>query len=306
MSATSLFSCFDARLDSAIWLGELTPATDPADTREIVTIRRGAVPEVLPGAQPRSFGLEAAGDTALLTVAGNARFLVRGGREIVVEALPGSTERNVRLFLLGSALGVLAYQRGLLPLHANAVVIDGAAYAFTGQSGAGKSTLAAHFAHAGHRVLCDDVCVVSFDADGQPLAWPGLPRLKLWQDAADAFGHDTSALDRAVDGLEKFHVPLGGIADAPIPLRRLYTLDRAAEGEGAIVSLAGGAAMTAVMANSYRGMYANILGVGQRHFAQCAALCGKIEVFAATRAWGFDVFEREAGRLMTHAAEGRR
>ena len=113
----------------------------------------------------------------MLTVDGVGRYLVRGGAEILVDAAGGAAERDVRLFLLGSALGILCHQRGLLPLHANAVVANGAAYAFAGHSGAGKSTLAAHFAQAGYEILCDDVCVISFDEAGQPLAWPGLPRL---------------------------------------------------------------------------------------------------------------------------------
>lgn len=299
-----LFSCFDFRLRSEIPLGELTPADDPDDARPIVEIRLGKLPELLVGAPPAVHGLQAANGEALLTVTGHACYLIREGREIVVDPLPGAAERNVRLFLLGSALGILAYQRGLLPLHANAIVVEGGgAVAFTGQSGAGKSTLAAHFQRAGYPVLCDDVCVVSFDDAGMPLAWPGLPRLKLWEDAAHAFGHDPAALDRAVEGLEKFHVPIGRTADArPVPLRRLYTLARAEGGEGRILPLRGSEAMAAVMENSYRGLYLPTLGATAAHFRQCATLLRHVEVFAATRAWGFDVFEREAAMLERHAA----
>ncbi|UIJ44705.1 hypothetical protein LZK98_16855 [Sphingomonas cannabina] len=297
------FSCFDFRLRSEIPLGELTPADDPDDARPIVEIRLDKLPELLTGAPPAVHGLQAANGEALLTVTGNARYLIREGREIVVDPLPGAAERNVRLFLLGSALGILVYQRGLLPLHANAIVVEGGAVAFTGQSGAGKSTLAAHFQRAGYPVLCDDVCVVGFDDAGVPLAWPGLPRLKLWEDAAHAFGHDPAALDRAVEGLEKFHVPIGRTADArPVPLRRLYTLARAEDGEGRILPLRGSEAMAAVMENSYRGLYLPTLGATAAHFRQCAMLLRHVEVFAATRAWGFDVFEREAAMLERHAA----
>lgn len=297
------FSCFDFRLRSGIPLGELTPADDPGDARPVVEIRLGKLPELLAGAPPAVHGLQAANGEALLTVPGNARYLIREGREIVVDPLPGAAERNVRLFLLGSALGILVYQRGLLPLHANALVVEGGAVAFTGQSGAGKSTLAAHFQRAGYPVLCDDVCVVGFDDAGVPLAWPGLPRLKLWEDAAHAFGHDPAVLDRAVEGLEKFHVPIGRTADArPVPLRRLYTLARAEGGEGRILPLRGSEAMAAVMENSYRGLYLPTLGATAVHFRQCAMLLRHVEVFAATRAWGFDVFEREAAMLERHAA----
>ncbi len=300
----ALVSCFDFRLDSDIPLGELTPADDPVDPRPIVRVRLGTAPEALPGVALAAHGLQVAGDSALLTVTGTARFLIQGGREIIVDPLPGAAERNVRLFLLGSALGALVYQRGLLPLHANAVVIGGVAHAVSGPSGAGKSTLAAWFAKAGYPVLCDDVCVVSFAADGRPLAWPGLPRVKLWQDAADALGQSTTGLDRAIEGREKFHVPMGVAASAPVPLASFYTLARSDVGEGGgIVPILGSDAMGVVMENSYRGGYVAALGRSPAHFAQCAAVARHAGVFAVTRPWGFDAMDREATALAAHMAE---
>src|SRR5688572_14986014 len=273
MTRPHLYSCFDFRLRSELRLGELTPADD-ADGRPLVEVRLGAVPEVLPGAQPPSYGIQAAGDAVVLTVTGTARYLVRGGREIVVDPDPGGAERNVRLFLLGSALGILSHQRGLLPLHANAVVAEGEAYAFGGHSGAGKSTLAAHFAREGYAVLCDDVCAISFAGDGTPLAWPGLPRLKLWADAAQAFGHDSAELDRAIEGLDKYHVPLAEArATRAVPFRRLYLLARTEQGEEPAISrLQGQRAMTAVMEHTYRNSYLAPMGLAAQNFRLCAQL----------------------------------
>lgn len=296
-----LVSCFDVRLDSALPLGEMTPADDPADPRPVVTVRIGTVPETLGTGAPA--GLESAGDTTLLQVPTVGRYLVEGGARITIDPAPGAAERNLRLFLLGSALGVLVYQRGLLPLHANAVVVNGQAHAVSGPSGAGKSTLAAWFARAGLPVLCDDVCVVRLDAEGRPWAFPGLPRVKLWQDAADALGRDTAGLDRAIEGLDKYHVPLGRVVDRPVPLAAFYTLDRADEGEaGAIRSLQGMEAMTALIANSYRGHYPRIMGLAKQHFGQCAAVARRSRVHAVTREWGFDRFDAEAERIAGYMA----
>ena len=300
----TLYSCFNFRLRSEIRLSELVPASKGEDERPVVDVRLGAVAESLPGAAPALYGLQAKGGDALLTVPNIGRYLVRGGVEIIVDPAAGGSERNVRLFLLGSALGILCHQRGLLPLHANAIVAGEIAVGFAGRSGAGKSTLAAHFQRAGYEVLCDDVCVLSFDPDGAPFAWPGLPRLKLWGDAASAFGHDPSRLDRAMDGMDKYHVPIAGIGPArPIPFRRLYVLGRAEAGkEGRIERLRGQEAMQAVLSQTYRGSYLAPMGLSGRHFAQCAALVAAAEIYAASRAWGFDIFEREAARLEAHVA----
>lgn len=306
MTAARLFSCFDFCLSTELPLHELTPAAAD-DPRPRVEVRLGSVPELLPGAEPTEGTLQVAGDAALLTVQDTARFLVRGGREIVVDPLPQASERNVRLFLLGSALGIVVHQRGLLPLHANAMVAGNGAFAFAGHSGAGKSTLAAHFAARGYRVLCDDVCVVSFDAAGVPLAWPGLPRLKLWGDAAAAFGHDSASLDRAIEGLDKYHVPLApGEEQQPVPLRRLYLLARTDDGETpAIRRIVGQQAMSAVMQQTYRHQYLGPMGLAPHNFRLCAALLSTVEVYEARRDWGYDVFDRAAGLLENHVLEGR-
>ncbi len=300
MTGTHLYSCFDFRLRSEMPL-ELTPAGE-ADGRPLVEIRFGPVPETLPGSPPARFGIQASGDTVLLTVTGTARYLVRGGCEIVVDPSPGGSERNVRLFLLGSALGILTHQRGLLPLHANAVIADGAAYAFGGHSGAGKSTLAAHFAREGYEVLCDDVCAISFADDGTPLAWPGLPRLKLWADAAEAFGHDSTLLDRAIEGLDKYHVPLADAgATRAVPFRRLYLLARTEDGEAPAISrLQGQRAMTTVLEHTYRNGYLAPMGLTAQNFRLCAQLLRRAEVYEARRDWGYDVFGREAELFERH------
>lgn len=300
----SLLTCFNFCLRSDIPLHELIAAEEPG-ARDVVEIRLGHVPETLPDAHSTTSALQCADGIVLVTIPGVARYLVRGGREIVVDPLPDGSERNVRLFLLGSVLGILCHQRGLLPLHANAVVANGGAYAFSGHSGAGKSTLAAHFARSDHEVLCDDVCVISFDEAGAPLAWPGLPRLKLWGDAIAALGQARDGLDRAVDGLDKYHLPIAASAVArPVPLRRLYLLLRAEAGAaGEIVRLRGQQAMAALMANTYRGLCLKPMGLTRRHFLQCAALASRIEVYAASRKWGYEVFAEEAERLTRHVLE---
>lgn len=297
----NLYACLDVRLRSDLVLPEL-PTAEADDDREIVDVRAARLPSTLEGAPPPREGLQAIDGVTQFEVPGVGRFRVTGGREIVVDPEPRTGEADIRLYLLGSALGLLCHQRGLLPLHANAFVSEGGAFAFAGPSGAGKSTLAAHFERRGHPVLCDDVCALGFDAEGRPEAWPGLPRLKLWGEAAAAFGLEKRGLVRAVGGLDKWHVPMSRpAARRPVRFRRLYVLERAPEGEpGRIRRLTGQDAMAAVRANTYRGRYVADMGLAAAHFGRCAALLKHIEVYAGSRAWGYEVFEVEAARLERH------
>lgn len=134
-----------------------------------VTIRRGSL-----------------GAEADLVIPEAESFAVRDGCEIVVDAVAGVPDRNVRLFLLGSAMGLVLHQRGLFPLHANVVSLGGRAIAVAGASGAGKSTLAAWFSRQGLELVGDDVIALKPTSEGM-LAVPGPPRVRLWARSARQF-----------------------------------------------------------------------------------------------------------------------
>lgn len=263
-----------------------------------VAVRFGSVPA------PGEGWAEARGGDLLLAIPEVGRFRVSGGREIVIDPKPGASERNIRVYLLGSAFGALLHQRGLVPLHANAIEIGGKAVAFSGRSGAGKSTLAAWLADRGHRVLCDDVCAIGFAENGAPIAWPGIPRLRLWQDAIERSGREAAAYERSFDGEDKFDVPTAAPAAAdPLPLGACYLLAEAQAGEApAIERLRGAAAAEALIANTYRGAFVKLLGGTERHWRDCVRIASSVPVYRALRRWSAAGFAAEAERLAAHAA----
>jgi hypothetical protein len=291
------YSVFGLVIASEIELAELEPAGPGAAPD--AAIRRGSV--TLPEANP---GYSAAGDGTLLTVPRVGRYLISGGREILVDPAPGASERNVRLFLLGSAFGALLHQRGLLPLHANAIEIDGRAFAFCGHSGAGKSTMAAWFHDRGHRILADDVCVIGFDEAGRALAYPGIPRLRLWREALEASGREAGAFARSFDDLDKYDVPTQREAPPrPLPLGAIYLLRKADEAAAPaeVERLVGVDSVETLVSNTYRGAYLKTIGRTGEHLAACLRIARAVPVFLAERAWGFDRFEAQASRLEAHA-----
>ena len=290
------YTLFGLTLESELALPWLPPAAPGAAAD--VAIRLATAP--LPDGPP---GYAGTPDGTLLTVDKVGRFLIRDGREILVDAADASA-RNVRLFLLGSAFGALLHQRGLMPLHANAIVLDGRAFAFSGHSGAGKSTMAAWFHDSGAPILADDVCVIGFSREGTPLAYPGLPRLRLWRQALERSGRLADDYDRSFDDLDKYDVPIGAEAGAePVPLAAVYLLAKAEEpaGAGSIRRLTGVAAVDALVSNTYRGGYLRQIGGAGPHLAACARIAQVVPVFLAERVWGFDAFDAEAGRLEAHA-----
>jgi hypothetical protein len=289
---SDLYGVFGLRLRSEIPLPELFPASGPNEPD--VTIRFGRVE-----------GEYAITPEAIrLVIPKVASYLITGGREIVIDPVPDCSERNIRLFLLGSALGGILHQRGLLPLHANAIEIEGRAVAFMGHSGAGKSTMAAWFLDRGYRVLADDVCVVTLDEAGQPLAHRGIPRLRLWREAIEISGRTVQDYELSFDDMDKYNVPTPRPEDTrPVPLHHLYLLRKAEEGTPGVQRLQGIEAVDALVANTYRGGYVGRIGATRRHLEACLALVRKVPVFAATRTWGFADFDAQAAALEAHARE---
>jgi hypothetical protein len=295
--AAGIYRLFGFNLRSEIGLAGLAP--DAFEATAEVDVAFGNVP---PGEYAPGYSAVAEG--TLLFVPKVGRYLIREGREILVEPAAGASERNLRLFLLGSAIGALLHQRGLLPLHANAIDLGGRAAAFSGHSGAGKSTIAAWFHDRGYPILADDVCVIGFDDSGRALAYPGIPRLRLWREALEASGRDTGAYDRSFDDMDKYDVPtLGDSKLEPIPLAAIYLLRKAEDdGDAAIDRLIGVDAVETLISNTYRGGYLRTIGRTADHLAACLRVVRSVPVFRAKRLWGFERFDEQARQLHDHAS----
>jgi hypothetical protein len=155
-----------------------------------------------------------------LGVPGVARYRVEEGCRIFIEPLLDAPIEKVRLFLFGSVMGALLYQRGLFPLHGSAVETPWGAMIFVGVQGIGKSTLAAQFHHRGYRLLSDDVCAVASTAEGLQI----LPALAKFRICTDAFERLGAPREGRFD-VDKYVVPMGeGYCPHPVPLRAIHVL----------------------------------------------------------------------------------
>jgi hypothetical protein len=234
----------------------------------------------------------------LLLVEGVAKFLIAGGREITIECAPGADDDAVRLFLLGSAMGALLLQRGLLPLHGSAVGVNGGGVIFVGPSGHGKSTLAAALNHRGYPILADDVCVLDFDEDGLPRLVPSYPQLKLWADAVDRLGYTAASLRRIRPEIEKHGLPVTRdfCRQALLP-RRIYILGLTKSSELEITAIKGMEKLKVLIENTYRVRFLQGLGQKEAHFKRCTALAGRVEIHRILRPEGRFVLDELVARL---------
>jgi hypothetical protein len=300
VGATFDYQLFGLWIRSEVPLPELFPAKGIGTPD--VTIRRCPLPV---GNKP---GLSGDKDALFLTVPEVARYRIDGGREILIDPEEGVPDRNVRLFLLGSAFGALLHQRGMVPLHANAVEINGKAVAFMGESGAGKSTLAAWFHDRGFRVISDDVCVVEFAANGA-VAMPGVPRLRLWEDVLAATGRTADAFERSylTDQNEKYDVPIGleSIAPEPLEIAAIFEINRGPSTR--IERLTGVEAAQSVYAHAYRGAFVETVRGAEQFWVSIVELVRAVPVYRLERVWDLAAMDDNfAAAIETAVGELRR
>lgn len=290
------YRLFDLDIASDVELTGVPKAAAPV-TPDVI-IRQGDLPQTL--SKDEGDYLVAGG--FLMVIDGAGRYFVTGGSAIQVEPERGADAANVRLFLLGSAMGALLYQRGLVPLHANAIAVDGRAVAFAGPSGSGKSTLAAWCHDHGYAVLADDVAALDC-RDGDVVILPGLPRLRLWRGALEASGRDARDHPPSFVGesaYDKFDVALDRVAGEALPVSAIYLLERGERSE--LLPLTGMSAVEALVANSYRGEFVRALGMTAEHVRHCLAIARCVPVFRAIRPWGYERLDKTNGELVADIA----
>lgn len=275
-----LYQLHGLTVSSIVALPELLHA--PAGATPQVHIRHGRVdPDGLANATTLGPFCQAGARHLWLNVPEVARYLISDGHSITIDPRPGVDDASVRVFLLGSGLGALLFQRGFLVLHGNAIRVGDACLVCAGHSGTGKSTLAASFLRRGHEILADDVIAVNDAGE----AIPGFPRLKLWRDAAERLGIDTGGLQRIRPTLEKFNYPLeDGFCGETLPIRWLYILHTRNRPGYELEPVHGMARFEPLRRNTYRVRYMDGMTLQAGHLRLCGQLAGKIRLVRVHRA----------------------
>jgi hypothetical protein len=208
--------------------------------------------------------LQADGRKILIHIENVARFLIEGGTSIFYEPCPGSDPDTLRLFLLGSCMGALLQQRGLIVLHGNSVSLDGrSCKVFVGYRGAGKSTMAGWYYRQGAFVLADDISAIAFFADGRPYVIPSFPQIKLWQESLDLLKINSHLLRRVRPETAKFALPLKDQYCAhPLPVSEILEIGRSLIDDFEINGLG---KMNLLMRHTYRIPFLRKMGLMQAY-----------------------------------------
>lgn len=277
---TFCYKVFGLTISSEIELPELFAASGTPD----VFIRRATIPadyktkSTLP-----SFWLPTP-DYFLLSLEGIGSYLVKDGQTIDIEPAPDHAPSELRLFILGSCMGVLLHQRGILPMHASGIATEHGCVMFAGDTGAGKSTTLTAFQQRGYKIISDDICAIALNDEGIPVVYPSYPQIKIKDDAADGLNIETAELERIRADLDKYKLMVqGNFQTESLPLHKIYFLKTGTSAQITFQPLHGQEKIFLLIQNTYRSQLLDGLGKSQQHFLLCKTLSRNLNTVALER-----------------------
>lgn len=191
---------------------------------------------------------------------------------------------QIRLYLLGTCMGVLLMQRKILPLHGSAVAINGKVYAFVGNSGAGKSTLASAFLKRGYHLLSDDIVPVTISNNNIPIVTPSYPQQKLWQESITQFGMDSSHLSPIFQRETKYAVPVeSSYSYKQMPLAGIFELVITKSDNISLNPITKIQRLSTFIFHTYRNFIIPKLGMLDWHFITSSKIINQIDMFRLER-----------------------
>ncbi|WP_371396764.1 hypothetical protein [Fretibacter rubidus] len=219
-----------------------------------------------------------------------------GGAHIYYQAAPGVDEATLRLYILGSGFGALLQQRGYLVLHGNAVkMTDGGGLICVGPSGIGKSTTAAAMMQRGYKIIADDVCPITTAG----IVIPGMPRIKLWEDAAAHLSVSTDGLRHIMPGMAKYNLPLGeAYATGGLKVKTLVELDTHEGADIIVEPVMGVEKFMLLKRNSYRYEYLLAMNSAADHFKKAEHFIAGLSMYKVKRPKDGFAIDRLLDRLI--------
>lgn len=284
---TYTYQAFGFVIESDIQCPELTSGDGPPDIR----FRYDQIPEKY---QNPSGGLwyNNNGERLFLNIKGIGSYLISGGNEVIIDREVNAKEEDIRLFLLGSAMGGILYQRDILPLHGSAIETKNGCVLFVGESGIGKSTLAAGFSQKGYRVVTDDVCAVRVSDYGVPMVTPAYPQIKLCEDSLAWVGECSERLRLIKSERMKKALPLtDGFYEKPLKLYRIYALTNGYDSAIDLTPQKGVAKIQVLVENTYRLFFLQDADQRTAHFKKCSNIAGSTDVIRVARPNSFKCLE---------------
>lgn len=238
-------------------------------------------------------------DRIIFCVGGAGIYDISDGNKITVTVdLKNSSERT-KIFLLGSAFGILFIQRGDLAIHGSCVAVNQKGTIITGVSGAGKSTLGADIYRKGAYFVSDDVCRVK--SNQIPSVVMSYPQQKLCGDAIKRFGYSPTEFRMVDPECDKYAISDQRIirSKAEVPLVNMIELSINNESHQIQISeIRGEEKIHLIMNNIYRGVFYNRLQMSNEVIREVFKIANAIKGYRIQRPAGRECLSEISDAVM--------
>ncbi|MEA3477954.1 MAG: hypothetical protein U9R60_07230 [Bacteroidota bacterium] len=273
------YKVYGINISSELELPELTPVQN---IKADVTIGFGEVPEHLPEVRGSGVLFEAAANDFLFKFAGIGRYRVQSGSRIIIQPEREAHLSEIRLVLLGSSIGALLHQRGMLAIHGSAITDGKQTTILSGQSGVGKSTLAAGLQEMGYSVIADDISVICQNVKQHFRVENGIPHIKLWKDVLAHFNHSDD-LAKVRPQLEKYRKPIPALKEETPGLSKVVILSTSNSNDFSCSEIHGRDKFYQLRSNTYRLQFIDKMNQTEVHFRNLSQLVNSIQMFHVDR-----------------------
>ncbi|MHC1681577.1 MAG: hypothetical protein AB6733_01230 [Clostridiaceae bacterium] len=213
-----------------------------------------------------------------------AIYYIYNANTIIVEPVGSFNHPHIKIFLLGSAFGMLLLQKKYIAIHGSALKIGTEGVIFTGNSGAGKSTLANTLRERGYKFLADDISAVNESVNGDFLINPSFPQQKLCKDTMEKLSYNINQYTKVNDNRDKYAIPVGeDFFYDPVPLGAIFHLSCGEVEKVQITRVFGSEKMTLLPRNIYSFEVTKYTGVDPLYFKNCVKITKKVPIYKIVR-----------------------
>lgn len=213
-----------------------------------------------------------------------AIYHIYNGDTIVIQPYEGASIKQIKLYILGSVMGMILLQKNIVAIHGGGIVMNGKGCVFTGPKGSGKSTITTALRKKGYKFISDDVC--SIDSNKLTINH-GFGYQKLCEDTMDKFGYDVEQFEifRGDLNKNKYIVPaFNEFIKEDIKLDSIFELSVGDVNKVEIEEIQGSQKMDKFINNIFRVevlKYAG--GIEVLYFKKCLNIVKNIKWFKVTR-----------------------
>lgn len=223
-----------------------------------------------------------------------ATYHIYNGDTIIVDPCENADQQLIKVYILGSVLGMVLLQKNIVAIHGGSIVMNNKGCVFTGDKGAGKSTLTTALRLKGYKFISDDVASINI-GDINTIN-PGFAYQKLCDDAMVKLGYDTSKFEPFRSDFNiKYIVPaLDSFVDKEVPFEALFELTVGDTDNVLIEEVKGIEKIQKLIKNVFRiEMLYYSGGVPNEYFKKCMEIAKGIKFYRITRPEGvFSVDEQ--------------